>query len=286
MALGHLNEATLLFDQILTLQSDHTPSLNNLAAIYLKMDMRETAREYLERALVINPDDVVSRHMLNAITGATSVNTTEKYAQNLFNNYALYYDQHMQGELHYKIPHHIGRLIHQLQLLQTNHSLDLGCGTGLTGIVLREISKHLTGVDIAEKMIARAKEKNIYDLLVCSELIDFLRKDKNDYDLAVAADVLPYFGNLDDIFNSINQHLKQEGYFIFTTEISTTTPWKLESSARFSHQPEYIESLINKYQFHLIKQEKIPGRTQNKQVLEVMLYCIKKSASCFVSNRT
>ena len=42
-------------------------------------------------------------------------------------------------------------------------ALDLGCGTGLTGIILREIAKHLTGVDIAAKMLAHAKEKEIYD---------------------------------------------------------------------------------------------------------------------------
>lgn len=276
MALGHLNEAMILFEQILDLQTDHTPSLNNLAAIYLKMEMRETAREYLVRVLAINPQDIVSRHMLNAITGETRANTIEKYAQNLFNNYALYYDQHMQGALHYTIPHHIGRIIHQLQLLQVSNTLDLGCGTGLTGVVLREISKHLTGVDIAEKMIARAKEKNIYDVLVCSELIDFLKQNTQYYDLTVAADVLPYFGDLDGIFNYVNQFLNPKGYFIFTTEINTTTPWKLESSARFSHHPEYINDLINKYQFQLTKQVKIPARMQNKQALEVMLYAIQK----------
>ncbi|KGP63337.1 methyltransferase [Legionella norrlandica] len=279
MALGHLNEAIILFEQILHLQKDHAPSLNNLAAIYLRMEKRDTARDYLKQALAINPQDKVSQHMLNAITGETCTDTTEQYAQNLFNNYALYYDQHMQGQLHYTIPHHIGRLVHRFQLLQVNNVLDLGCGTGLTGTVLREISKHLTGVDISEKMIARAKEKGIYDLLVCSELIDFLKKDNKYYDLAVAADVLPYFGDLENIFNYLQQRLNQKGFFIFTTEISAATPWKLESSARFSHLPEYIEELIHKYQFQLVEKENIPGRTQNKQVLEIMLYAIQKSTS-------
>lgn len=277
MALGHLNEATIYFEQILELQNHHAPSLNNLAAIYLKMEQKDKAREFLERALTINPNDTVSGHMLNAIKGNPKAETSPEYAQNLFNNYALYYEQHMQGQLQYTIPQHIGRIIHQLKLTQVNETLDLGCGTGLTGIVLRELSKHLTGVDIAAKMLAHAKEKEIYDHLVESELIDFLKSNKQQYDLIVAADVLPYFSDLDSLFQLINQHLNSQGYFILTTEISEIIPWKLETSARFSHHPDYIKDLCSNHNFNLKLQEKIPARIQNQKPLEVIVYAIQKS---------
>lgn len=276
MALGHLNESIIFFEKVLNLQNNHTPSLNNLAAIYLRMDMRETSREYLQQALAINPQDKISKHMLNALSGTGKACTTPDYAQNLFNNYALYYDQHMQGQLNYSIPQHIGRTIHQLELMQVNETLDIGCGTGLSGIVLREISKHLTGIDIAEKMLAHAKSKGIYDKLVKTELIDYLKQNEEHYDLAVAADVLPYFGDLNTLFKSIKQHLNPGGYFIFTTEISEIKPWILQTSARFSHHPDYIKNLVEYYHFNLIKQEKIPARIQNDQILEVMLYVLRK----------
>lgn len=276
MALGHLNEATLFFDQIMQLQPNHSPSLNNLAAIYLKLDMRETSRDYLERALKINPQDTISRHMLNAITGVTKADSTPDYAQNLFNNYALYYDQHMQGQLNYSIPTHIGRTLHQLHLLSLNKALDLGCGTGLTGVVIRESCKQLSGVDIAEKMLAHAKKKNIYDQLIKMELIDFLKQEQDSYDLIVAADVLPYFGDLNELMELIDKHLNARAYFMFTTEINAHSPWFLESSARFSHQPEYINLLTQHYSLKVIKQEKIPARMQNQALLEVMLYVVQK----------
>jgi predicted TPR repeat methyltransferase len=275
MALGHLNEAIIFFERILTLDKEHGSSLNNMAAIYLKMEMRETSRSYLERALAINPQDSVSQHMLNALNGATDANTTPNYAENLFNNYALYYDQHMQGQLQYSIPQHIAQTIHQL-VTHVNHALDLGCGTGLTGNVLRELSTHLTGVDIAEKMLAHAKEKGIYDVLINEELLLFLKKETQHYDLIVAADVLPYFGDLDPLFNSISMHLNDSGYFICTTEINEISPWKLEGSARFSHQPEYIQSLAQRYQLLSIKQEQLPARLQNQIPLQVMLYVFQK----------
>lgn len=282
MALGHLNEAIIYFDQVLNLEHNHTPSLNNLAAIYLKMDLRETSREYLQRALKINPDDKISRHMLNALSGATNANTTPDYAKNLFNNYALYYEQHMKGQLNYSIPQHLGRTLHQLELIQVDRALDLGCGTGLSGIVLREVCKHLTGVDIAEKMISHAKEKGIYDSLIHAEAIDFLKENHQHYDLIVAADVLPYFGDLTILFQSISEHTNADGYFIFTTEISEEEPWTLQTSARFNHSPDYIKNLASQFQFTILKQEKVPARIQNQQPLNVMLYVLKKTSDTVI----
>lgn len=276
MALGHLNEATIHFDQIIQLDPNHAPSLNNLAAIYLKLDMRETSRDYLERALKVNPEDKISRHMLNAITGIKDGESTPEYAHNLFNNYALYYEEHMQGQLKYSIPTHIARTLHQFELLTLNNTLDIGCGTGLTGVVVREYSKHLIGVDIAEKMLEHSKKKAIYDELVQMEILEFLRQDTKFYDLIVAADVLPYFGDLEPLMQLVATRLTPEHYFIFSAEINEQYPWQLESSARFSHQPDYIRELSKKHSLTIIKEEKIPARIHNQMPLEVMLYVAKK----------
>jgi predicted TPR repeat methyltransferase len=274
MALGHLNEALMHFEHLLNIEQNHPSTLNNLAAIYIKMEQKEKAQQYLERALALDPKDTVSAHMLHALKGDKAGETNPEYALNLFNNYALYYDQHMQGLLRYSLPQHIARILHKLELPQRTHTLDLGCGTGLTGIVLRELSTHLTGVDISAKMLAQAKEKSIYDNLVEAELSEFLKKNKSHYDLITAADVLPYFGDLAALVHAIKHHLKPKGYFIFTTEISNTMPWFLEPSARFSHHPDYIKNLALENQLQLIEQQKIPARIHNHNPLEVMLYVL------------
>jgi predicted TPR repeat methyltransferase len=182
----------------------------------------------------------------------------------------------MQGTLHYSIPKHIAHALYQLELPQNTQTLDLGCGTGLTGVVLRDLSKHLTGIDIAAKMLAQAKEKIIYDELIETEISTFFQNNKKHYDLIVAADVLPYFGELDALFDTLQQHLNPQGYFIFTTEISEKDPWFLQTSARFSHLPDYIKRLADLHQLNLIKQDKVPARIQNQQQLEVMLYVAQK----------
>jgi predicted TPR repeat methyltransferase len=278
MALGHLSEAILHFENILSQEENHFAALNNLAAIHMRLEDKEQARILLKRAVAANPQDAASRHMLNALTSQESTATTcPEYATNLFNNYALYYDQHVKGQLHYSLPQHIARLIHKLHLLQVSHTIDLGCGTGLAGVVLREISQQLTGVDIAAKMLEQAKEKGIYDKLIETELQTFLKEDTHYYELAVAADVLPYIGDLESLFASLAKRLSPNGYFIFSTEISADKPWQLQSTARFSHHPDYIKSLCTKYDLQLQHQEQVTARQQEQQALQVMLYAAQKA---------
>lgn len=276
MALGHLNEATLLFEQVLSQAPQHTPSLSNLAAIHVKLENKPLAQTYLERVLAITPDDKISQHQLHALTGENTTEHIPDYAQNLFNNYALSYDHHMQGTLHYSIPAHISKILHQLPPSTFEKTLDLGCGTGLTGSVLRESSQLLVGVDIAEKMLAHAREKNIYDVLIHKELCAFLQEENQHYNLIIAADVFPYFSDLTQLIALVNQHLDAFGYFIFTTEINETSAWKLEASARFSHAPQYIQELLSNAAFTLIDQKTIPGRLQQQTPLNLMIYVAQK----------
>lgn len=277
MALGQLNKACQHFETLLRHDSNHCPSLKNMAAISRKRDDNTQARHYLDRALAINPDDEISQHMLCAMNGQTPTKTSPEYAQNLFNHYAMHYDKHMNDQLQYSIPHDIGRLLHQLPITTFNHTLDLGCGTGLTGIVLREQSKQLTGVDIAEKMLAQAKEKGIYDKLIQAELIHFLNTNKEHYDLVVAADVFPYFGDLNTLFQSLKTHLSPNAYFIFSTEISTTLPWTLQKTARYSHHPDYIKTLLTNNHLELTQQTITPARLDHQVPIEVAIYTVHVS---------
>ena len=40
--------------------------------------------------------------------------------------------------------------------------MDLGCGTGLFGMEIKQFCEHLEGIDLSEKMLHKAKEKNVY----------------------------------------------------------------------------------------------------------------------------
>lgn len=276
MALGHLNEAIDHFEHLLHKKDDHFAALNNLAAIYIRMEDRPKAQELLQRAITANPDDKTSQHMLRALAGRDeNPETCPVYAENLFNNYALYYDQHVQKYRHYTLPNQILRVLDELHITSVQHTLDLGCGTGLTGQVLRDISQVLDGIDIAGKMLAEARAKNIYDTLVEEEALHFLQQTTNTYGLIVAADVLPYFGDLDPLFKAISEHLASNGYFIFTTEISITSPWQLQQSARFCHHTDYLQQLANTYGLQTRYQHQVVARQQEGKDLSVLLIALQ-----------
>ena len=273
MALGHLKEATAHFETILAQDNMHFAALNNLAAIQIRLGNRTEAITLLQRAIKTNPNDTASQFMLHALTGDEKHPAPcPDYVSNLFNNYALYYDQHMQCSLKYSLPHSITRALHGLGYIHFKHTLDLGCGTGLSGSVLRESSEHLTGIDIAAKMLAQAREKGIYDSLIEAELLTFLHGDEQHYDLIVAADVLPYSGDLQPLFTTVKQHLTEQGLFVFSSEISQDQPWTLQDSARFCHHPDYIHRLCAELELQLVYQDKVVARQQDQNDLFVMLY--------------
>ena len=275
MTLGHLNDATQHFESVLTFQPGHFAALTNLASIALRNSQRNEAISYLARAHEINPQDKPCAFLLNALTGNTANQTScPEYAQNLFDHYALYYDNHMRGQLKYSLPEHIAKLIHRLlsTSLSIKNALDLGCGTGLCGNVLREISTHVVGVDISSKMIEQARAKNLYDELVESDIISFLNNESTPYELIIAADVLPYFSDLAVFFSLIRQQLSPQGIVILSIEESKHQAFQLEDTARFSHHPDYIKDLARKNHLDIIFSEPVIGRMQALEGVPVILY--------------
>ncbi|STX50396.1 methyltransferase [Legionella busanensis] len=287
MALGHLNEAINHFEHLLSVENKHFATLNNLAAIYIRLNDKEKAKQLLLQALIVNPEDKASQHMLNALSGLDKpVETAPEYAANLFNNYALYYDEHVQKYLKYSLPQQIFHVLSDLNITHCEKTLDLGCGTGLTGQVLRDISQQLTGVDIAKKMLDWARPKGIYDKLIESEALSYLKVEKELYNLIVAADVLPYFGELSTLFQQISNHLEALGYFIFSTEISSTMPWQLQESARFSHNEEYLEQLAEANSLKIIFKKQIVARHQEGNPLPSWLIVMQKDNFSHRSGKT
>lgn len=272
MALGHLNDAKSLFETLVSEQPDHAAGLTNLAAIHNRLGDKNKAIALLQAAVVANPTDESTQFMLKALTGANkNPSTCPAYATQLFDNYALYYESHMNGALHYRLPDHIGQLLDN-EAPHVQKALDLGCGTGLIGIRLRSVATELIGVDISKKMLAQAKTKNIYDALIEAEAIAYLKQSTAHYDLIVVADVLPYIGALDDFFASVVNRMAPNGLLLFTTEISPDAPWQLQSSARFSHQPDYIHALAKHYPLKLVHQETILARQQEDKALFEIIY--------------
>ena len=130
--------------------------------------------------------------------------------------------------------------------------LDLGCGTGLSGMAFKGIAKRLIGVDLSSKMLEAASEKKIYDELVLSDMVIFLANQRTDYDLILAADVLVYVGDLRHLFIVVSQALRTHALFVFNTEINAQGDFYMTQSGRFAHNKIYIDQLITENGLHVV----------------------------------
>ena len=76
----------------------------------------------------------------------------------------------------------------------------IGCGTGLVGYWLKDVSKSITGVDLSAEMIKLAEKKGVYSSLVTEPIQSYLERADTSFDVIVASDVFSYVGDLSHLF--------------------------------------------------------------------------------------
>jgi 2-polyprenyl-3-methyl-5-hydroxy-6-metoxy-1,4-benzoquinol methylase len=145
----------------------------------------------------------------------------KQWYESLFENYGQKYDnevftQGTVGECDF--------IEQELKSDKTLRILDVGCGTGRHAIELSKRGYQVTGIDLSETQLARAREKAAMHGLE----INFIRQDArnlsfhDEFDLAIMlceggfplmeTDEMNF-----QILNSVTKSLKAKGKFIFTT---------------------------------------------------------------------
>ena len=156
--------------------------------------------------------------------------------------------------LGYSAPLAVGRIAGHLE----GRLVDLGCGTGLTGLAVKTPENTLIGVDLSEQMLSIAAQKNIYAELIKSDIIAFL-KTRHDFDWIIATDVFGYLGNLEEFIK-----LGAGKNLIFTIEyLMNDKDYEIQPNGRFKHNPFYVEKLLQQNGFYDIYKEDLVLRTEN-----------------------
>lgn len=208
---------------------------------------RETEAEtmlvdYLER----HPDHEPSQFQLAAIRGEAVDRANDAYIQTHFDDFASSFDAVLAG-LGYRAPPVIAEaMAGQLGPAEPIHRiLDLGCGTGLCGPLMRPYASELVGIDLSQGMLEQALSRG-YDALYVAELQDFLEKQPQaSFDIIVSADTLIYLGNLVRTFAAVSHTLRPAGLFVATLEKleDDKIDYKIDGSGRFMHSRRCIERL-------------------------------------------
>lgn len=217
----------------------------------------EEAVSLFRACLAMDPTDRAGVSMRLASMGLASApdRAPEAYVAALFDQHAEDFDDILTGDLGYAVPMQLAAWLEENRPGPYRRLVDLGCGTGLSGMMLLEMAEHATGVDIAEAMIEKSDERAAYDALYVNEVVHFLEEwAKSDdpehapFDLIVATDVLPYLGALEPLFDGIAANATPGARLCFSAETlpeleESGGTWSITPKRRFAHSRAYLEDM-------------------------------------------
>ncbi|MEO1197705.1 MAG: methyltransferase [Pseudomonadota bacterium] len=223
-------------------------------------DHHAAARLYAQ-VLDLDPEDRTGAAVRLAAMGMADApdKAPDAYVALLFDQTAERFDDILVDQLGYSVPLIVRDWLMKVAPGPYARMLDLGCGTGLSGEALADLTTHRTGVDLSENMLAEADDKGCYDDLYIGEAAAFLAAAGNGdpshqtasetWDLIVATDLLPYIGELDDLFSGIARHMAPSGVFAFSNEtqdddVLAGRDFMVGGHHRFAHSERYVRARL------------------------------------------
>jgi predicted TPR repeat methyltransferase len=281
--LQRYSEALIDLQQAQALRPDFANAYLQAAHVYRSLQEDEAAILAYQTALALTHDKAQQAQIEYCLAslGATPAPSAAPamYVKELFDQYAEHFDAHLQT-LSYQVP----RLLQDaLQSSGLNHltkierALDLGCGTGLCGDYLASVAQHLTGVDLSQNMLDKARARDVYQALICDDILHFLAQASVNYDVIMAADVLVYFGQLEELFTAVKDKLASGGCFAFSVEASAMDEIYLQASQRYAHSANYIRQLAEKHGLQLRHSSQHSGRREAQQEVQSLIVVLQKN---------
>jgi predicted TPR repeat methyltransferase len=276
--LGRLDrheESEEFFLRALALQPDFALASNNLGVALLSLGRHEEAANVFETSLRHDSSNADARHMLASLRGETTDTAPRDYVENLFDGYAGSFEEHLVGNLAYRIPTLMRAAVDRLRKQRFAHVLDLGCGTGLAGVQFKDIADTLRGVDLSPNMLRQAERKGIYDHLYTEDVVDFVERSRREfppYDLVLSADVFIYVGKLERVFAAVRQVMAPGALFIFSVEDLQQGTFQIRPSGRYAHSAEYIRTLAAHNGFAITHAEHCELRKEHGKIIPGNLF--------------
>jgi predicted TPR repeat methyltransferase len=242
LAAGHLPTAIAEFQRALELDSSDAARLA-LGSAWLEAGEAERAIQIL--TAIASTSDLTGEaaaKIAKAEAMRRAARSSPGYVRYLFDQFAPDYDRRMLDDLSYRAPRVLRGLADMVMIAEPDRLaiLDLGCGTGLSGLAFKDLAARLDGVDLSPKMVEAARTRGIYDALRVGDIEAVLAETGPDYDVMLAADTLVYLGDLAPVFAGVRGRLKQGGFFFFTVEKVAGEGHDLGPKRRYRHSESYL----------------------------------------------
>ncbi|MFI5447655.1 tetratricopeptide repeat protein [Polaromonas sp. UC242_47] len=273
-----LDQALQDYDRSIALAPDIAKTHADRGETLLMLKRPEDAAQAFRQALALGGDPAELSYALASLgADATPATAPAPYVVSLFDWYADHFDNHLQGRLKYQTPALICEQIFKLTPPSNLEVLDLGCGTGLCGPLLKPLARTLTGVDLSPNMLEMARKRDLYDELVCSDLTAFLALHQARFDLVIATDVFIYVGALEAVFQSTRAAVQSGSLFAFSFETSETQDLVLRPTRRYAHSVAYIQRLAATHGFTVLSLTPSVIREEGGQDLDGFLAVLRAS---------
>ena len=181
------------------------------------------------RLVAAEPENERARHMLAAATGGTPPDrASDGFIRDTFDRFAESFDAQLE-KLDYRAPGLIAQTIDRFRVPNSAglDVLDAGCGTGLSGLLLRTYAKRLTGTE---------------------EIHSWLERSTRTFDLIASVDTLCYQGDLSQIMGSFAEILRPGGLLVFSLEqvdsVAKDLGYTLLAHGRYSHTEAYTRRVL------------------------------------------
>lgn len=312
LKLGRPQEAAIVLEEVLAREPDNLEALGHRATALAELGEFAKALACVERVLVLAPglghawslrglllrdlgrpneaaaafeeaiargaDPQLNRYYRAAVTGLEVPATApHHYVQSLFDTYAEGFDEHLVSVLHYQAPRILADGLRAMDR-EFASALDLGCGTGLCGPLMRPFSRALHGVDLSATMVERAEALRVYDRVVLSDLTLYLKGTPQRYDLVLAADVFIYVGALETVFEGVARVLEKGGVFCFSVEAAPDEQnVVLRESMRYAHSRRYIERLAAQSGFIVSRVSENPIREDQRMPIPGLYFWLRRA---------
>ena len=242
---GEVQTAFLCGQRAVELKPDDWDAWHDLGEIALCVGRRDEARAAYQKYFDAHPEDAEIEHLLVALRDeAPPPRASDRTIQQIYKGFSRSYEVRMIEDLKYQ-GHE--RTCDAIRSLIGDPSglviLDLGCGSGLVGVVLKPWAVQLVGVDLSPEMIELARKREIYDRLEAAEITAWLNNVQEQFDLITSCDVIIYFGDLHLVVAAAAKRLKPGGLFAFSMERGERFPFHLTDTGRYEHHPDHVREV-------------------------------------------
>ena len=248
---GDLPAAADLLLQAAELAPNFASAWFTLGQIREELGEGEAAIAAYRKAQASDPSDRHGASLRLMRLGAEQLSgMPQAYVQVLFDQYASRFESSLVDDLGYRGPALLFKAVLSVRAIARKpaffkRALDLGCGTGLAATAFAKEVDHFIGIDLAPRMIERARETGLYEELQVDDMLSGLRgKPDASADLILAADAMVYVADLAPVLAEARRVLADGGLLAFTTETHDGEGVVIGDGLRYAHSAAYVRATV------------------------------------------